>query len=159
MLVSAPTLMSSLATMPIHQAHHSYHPNLHPEAAASRRGDSNANDVTDSSSTDLRAALMADPDNVEAKAMLHARSQTIDKVCISSHSPFVMRIAHRILLHSNGSILITYTPFCFALFFSYSAPWSQFDVLVAPFFTRIGSRRRCTATPRAILKAIGTDIH
>ena len=74
--------MSSLlaTTMPIH---HSYHPNLHPEAAASRRGNSNADDVTDdSSSADLRAALMADPDNVEAKAMLHARSQTIDKVCI-----------------------------------------------------------------------------
>lgn len=30
---------------------------------------------------DLQAALIADPDNVEAKAMLHARSQTLDKVC------------------------------------------------------------------------------
>lgn len=70
--------------MPIHQAHHSYHPNLHPEVAASRIQQSNSDDVTDSSSSDLRAALMADPDNVEAKALLHARSQTIDKVCHSS---------------------------------------------------------------------------
>ncbi|KAJ2919617.1 hypothetical protein MD484_g795, partial [Candolleomyces efflorescens] len=66
--------------MPIHQAHHSYHPNLHPEAAASRVGQNGSDDVTDSSSSDLRAALMADPDNVEAKALLHARSQTIDKL-------------------------------------------------------------------------------
>lgn len=38
----------------------------------------------DANDVDLQAALIADPDNVEAKAMLHARSQTLDKVRVLS---------------------------------------------------------------------------
>ncbi|KAF6748224.1 hypothetical protein DFP72DRAFT_578781 [Ephemerocybe angulata] len=60
---------------------HSYHPRLHPMPIEIWEADD-----LDDNVVDLHAALMADPDNVEAKAMLHARSQTIDKLLTSSTS-------------------------------------------------------------------------
>ena len=87
---------------------HSYHPRLHPRSILDEPDpfvgpttsfddylatfaanddvvilDTDENPNADGGpDVDLQAALIADPDNVEAKAMLHARSQTLDKVCL-----------------------------------------------------------------------------
>ena len=63
------------ASIPLPGMVHAYHPRLH-----TIRLDTDEAPSPTSPPADLQAALMADPDNIEAKALLHARSQTIDKV-------------------------------------------------------------------------------